>query len=103
MSTSRTTYGACSSGLMEESWDGQIWLLAAGCIGVSGVANMLFGWMQSRDGGTETRQGFGMLAGRLCVSVVVIVGTAKSWSVRCWSFLAKLLSLFSALSFTLAN
>ena len=36
---------------------------------------MLLGWMQSREGGTETRQGFVTLAGRVCVSVLVIVGT----------------------------
>ena len=31
----------------------------AGCVGVSGVARVLLFWVQSRDGGTETRQGLG--------------------------------------------
>ncbi len=40
---------------------------------------VLLGWVQSRESGTETRQGFGTLAGRVCVSVLVIVGTDESW------------------------
>ena len=64
---------------MEGSWDGQSWLLVAGCVDVSGGARVLSGWVQSREGGTETRQGFGTLVGRVCVSVLVIVGTDESW------------------------
>ena len=34
--------------------------LVDGCVGVSGVARVLLGWVQSKDGGTETRQGESM-------------------------------------------
>ena len=68
-SDSRTTCGACGVLLAELAVGG--WL--CGCIRSCRV--------QSRDGGTETRQGFETLAGRVSVSVVVVcvvVGTAES-------------------------
>ena len=76
-SDSRTTCGACSSGV-EGSWNGQGWPLAAGCVDVSGGVRVLLGWVLVSEDGTESRQGFGTLAGRVCVSVLVVVGIDES-------------------------
>ena len=83
------------------SWDGQGWSLAAECVDVSGGVRVLSYWVLVSEDGTESRQGFGTLARR--VSVSVLVGIDESLSVRCWTSLMKLLSLFSASSFMLVN
>lgn len=95
-SANGTTCGVCSSGWVEGRWDRSE--LAAGswlcgcirrCHGDVGLGAEQRGWDRDKAGV------LGTLAGRVWVSVPVIVGTDESWSGMCWTYLVKLF-LFSS-------